>query len=90
MLTLKTAKGYEIPITWIGISDFDGSLRFETTEADIVKLFEVFNDSGHTAVITRVFDEVGRDFEGFTSFKGIEKMGNGNTVIRLNPGQNGG
>ena len=35
MLKLKTAKNYELPITWIGISDFDGSLRFETTETNM-------------------------------------------------------
>ena len=29
MLTLLTAQGTSIPITWIGISELDGSLRFE-------------------------------------------------------------
>ena len=87
MLTLRTAVGYEIPIVWVGISDFDGSLRFETTEKDMVELFSVFNDPEHTKVLTRVFDGDGRDFEGFTGFKGIEHMGNGNTVIRLMPNQ---
>jgi len=86
MLKLKTAKEYEIPVTWIGISDFDGSLRFETTETNMAELFGIFNDSEHTICLTRVFDEVERDFEGYTAFKGIEKMANGNTVIRLNPG----
>ena len=86
MLKLRTAKNYELPITWIGISDFDGSLRFETTETNMAELFMIFNDPEHTICITRIFDEVERDFEGYTSFKGIEKMANGNTVIRLNPG----
>ena len=86
MLKLRTAKNYELPITWIGISDFDGSLRFETTETDMAKLFGIFNAPEHTKKLTRVFDEVERDFEGYTSFKGIENMANGNTVIRLNPG----
>ena len=86
MLKLRTAKGFEIPINWIGISDFDGSLRFETTETDMAKLFTIFNGPEHAIKVTRIFDEVERDFEGYTSFKGIEKMANGNTVIRLNPG----
>ena len=86
MLTLKTAKDYEIPITWIGVSDFDGSLRFETTENDLARLFEIFNDPEQTAVITRVFDEGTRDFDGYTGFKGIERMGNNNTVVRLMKG----
>ena len=83
MLTLRTAKDVIIPITWIGISDFDGSLRFETTEADMPELFRIFNDPKHTASLTRVFDEAEKDFEGFTFFKGIERMGNGCTVVRL-------
>ena len=86
MLELKTAKGTELPINWIGISDFDGSLRFETTEADMAELFRIFNDPELTICLTRVFDEAEKDFEGFTSFKGIERMSNGCTVIRLNPG----
>ena len=86
MMTLKTAKGTELPINWIGISDFDGSLRFETSETNLAELFRIFNDPEHTICLTRVFDEAEKDFEGFTSFKGIERMGNGCTVIRLNPG----
>ena len=86
MLRLKTAKNVEIPINWIGISDFDGSLRFETSETNLAELFRIFNDPQHTNCLTRVFDEAEKDFEGFTSFKGIERMGNGCTVIRLNPG----
>ena len=83
MLELKTAKGTELPINWIGISDFDGSLRFETTEADMPELFRIFNDPQHTNCLTRVFDEAEKDFEGYTFFKGIERMGNGCTVVRL-------
>ncbi len=83
MLELKTAKGTEVPINWIGISDFDGSLRFETSETNLAELFMIFNDPEHTICLTRVFDEAEKDFEGFTSFKGIERMGNGCTVVRL-------
>ena len=86
MLTLKTARNYEIPINWIGISDFDGSLRFETTNTNMGELFSIFNDPDHTKVLTRIFDEVNRDFEGFTFFKGIELMGNGCVVVRLMKG----
>ena len=86
MLKLRTAKNTEIPITWIGISDFDGSLRFETSETNLAELFMIFNDPEHTICLTRVFDEAEKDFEGFTFFKGIERMGNGCTVVRLMKG----
>ena len=86
MLTLITAQGLSFPLKWIGISDFDGSLRFETTEPDLDRLYSVFTDSAHTVTLTRVFDEDRRVFSGFTFFKGIERMASGNVVIRLLPG----
>ena len=85
MLQLKTAQGFTLPINWIGISDFDGSLRFETPETDLAMLFSVFSDPEHTAVLTRIFDEDEKTFSGFTAFKGLERMGTGTTVIRLMP-----
>ena len=86
MLTLITAQGLSFPLEWIGISDFDGSLRFETSEQDLDRLYSVFTDSAHTVTLTRVFDEDRRVFSGFTFFKGIERMASGNVVIRLLPG----
>ena len=86
MIELLTAQNTSLPIEWIGISDFDGSLRFETTETDMPTLFAIFNDPEHTRCLTRVFDEDRRSFEGFTVFKGIERMATGNIVIRLMKG----
>ena len=83
MLILITAQGTEFPITWIGISELDGSLRFETTETNMAILFSIFSDPEHTRTLTRVFDEDRRTFEGYTVFKGIERMGTGNIVVRL-------
>ena len=83
MITLKTKQGTELPIEWIGISDFDGSLRFETTETDMAKLFSIFTDPEQTQALTRIFDETERVYEGFTFFKGMEWLPTGNVVVRL-------
>ena len=95
MLTIETAQGTSFPITWIGISELDGSLRFEvdtsgsaedpdcTLHSALSTLFAVFSDPEHTCTLTRVFDEDRKTFEGFTGFKGIERMGTGNIVVRL-------
>ena len=56
MMTLRTKKDYEIQIVWIGVSDFDGSLRFETTEQNLTELFMIFSDPEHTIKLTRIFD----------------------------------
>ncbi len=85
MLQLKTAQGFTLPINWIGVSDFDGSLRFETSETDLAVLFSVFSDPAHTITLTRIFDEDEKTFSSFTAFKGLERMGIGTTVIRLMP-----
>ena len=83
MLTIETAQGTSLPINWIGISELDGSLRFETSEPNMATLFSIFSDPEHTRTLTRVFDEDRKTFEGFTGFKGIEPMGTGNIVVRL-------
>ena len=85
MLQLRTAQNYTIPLNWIGVSDFDGSLRFETPETDLAKLFSVLSDPSHTSALTRIFDEDEKTFSGFTAFKGLERMGTGTTIIRLMP-----
>ena len=86
MLQLKTAQGFTLPVNWIGVSDFDGSLRFETPETNLAMLFSIFSNPEHTITLTRIFDENELTFNGFTAFKGIERMGTGTTVIRLMPG----
>ena len=94
MLTLLTAQGTSIPITWIGISELDGSLRFEVAvsanedpnsnfHSSLSTLFSIFSDPEHTRTLTRIFDEDRKTFDGFTGFKGIERMGTGNIVVRL-------
>ncbi len=87
MITLRTAKNTVLPIEWIGVSDFDGSLRFETTETDMPRIFTIFNDKEETAVLTRIYDEDEKAYTGFTAFKGIERMASGNTVVRLMRGE---
>lgn len=84
-LYLLTAEAAEIPLLWIGVSDLDGSLRFETTETDIAFLFSLFTAVKHTACLTRVFGTDMKDFYGFTRFKGMERTKSGTTVIRLMP-----
>ena len=86
MQKVITAKNRELPVTWLGYSTIDGSLRFGTTETDMTKLFEIFNTPEETKTITHINDEASRTYEGFTTFKRIEKMGDGTVVIGLMPG----
>lgn len=85
MIILRTAKGDEVQVNWIGISDLDGTLRLETPETDIPKLFGIFTDPEQTKVLTRIFDGYEHNYLDFSSFKGIEKMANGCTVVWLLP-----
>ncbi len=86
MLTLLTANNTEFPISWIGVSDFDGSLRFEVLSDDMNTLYCVFSDPGQTKTLTKIFDGDEKTFEGFTVFKGIEQMQPGCIVVRLMKG----
>ena len=83
---IRTAKGRELPILWIGVADIDGSLHFEVVDNDIEALFNIFRDPEETEVITRIYDGVEKTFTGFTRFKGIDVTGHATTVISLMPG----
>ena len=86
LITLVTANGVSFPISWIGISDFDGSLRFEVLSNDMDVLYRIFTDTEETETLTRVFDGDEKTFEGYSVFKGIEQMQPGCIVVRLMKG----
>ena len=78
---------FKIPVTWIGISEFDNSLRFEVPTGcgyGIKYLFSIFSNSDDPDLqtITRVCCDTERTFSGWTIFKGIEEMDNG-IVVRM-------
>ncbi len=85
MIVLQTANSREYPIEWVGISDFDGCLRFEVPDASgrLAELFAAFTDPEETETLTRVFDEDRRVFTGYTAFKGIDLKPTGSVVIAL-------
>lgn len=84
MIILRLADGTEMEIAWIGVSELDGSLRFEVINGDMLTLVSLFYNPKNTAVLTRVFDEDKKTFEGFTTFKGVDrKYGSGNIVVAL-------
>ena len=89
MMTLETAQGKRFPIDWIGVSDMDQSLRFEIInqdeEYDVQMLCQIFADPMQTRRLTRCDQRIKKSFDGYTKFKGIEQMTNGNIVIRLWP-----
>lgn len=84
MIKLKTATGKEFEIGWIGVSELDGSLRFEVMGANMFELITVFIRPEETATLTRIFDEDEKVFDGFTVFKGVDqKFGDGGIVVAL-------
>ena len=85
MIILRTNSNKEYPIEWVGISDFDGCLRFEVPDAAgrLAELFAAFTDPAETETLTRVFDEDRRVFTGYTAFKGIDLKPTGSVVIAL-------
>ena len=80
MIKIVTAQGTEFSVNWAGISELDGSLRFEVVESDIQTLFQIFSDREHTKELTRVFDEDRRTFEGYTRIIRIAQMPSGIVV----------
>ena len=85
MIQLQTATDKTYPIEWVGISDFDGCLRFEVPDAaaGMAELFAAFTDPAETETLTRVFVEDRRVFTGYTVFKGIDCKPTGSVVVAL-------
>ena len=85
MITLRTATGKTYQIAWIGISELNGSLRFEVVgDVNMFALISTFIQPTETATLTRVWDGNERAFEGFTEFKGVDKkFGDGGIVVAL-------
>jgi len=74
MIKIITAQGTEFGANWVGVSDLDGSLRFELVESDMQTAFGVFSDREHTKELTRVFDDDKRVFEGYTMLIRLAQM----------------
>ena len=85
MIKLITAKNLAFPVNWAGLSELDGSLRFEVSGSDMATLYSVFSDPEQTVSLTRVFDEDRRTFEGYTRLIRLAQMPTG-IVIGLMKG----
>lgn len=83
MITLKTYKGEEFEIEWIGVATLDGALRFGIKNADITKLLATFTKPENCTVLTRSFDGEDKTFEGYTVFRGITIDYDGTTIVAL-------
>ena len=86
-INLKTNTGKTYEIEWIGVSDYDGVLRFELVSAEpfAKDVITVFTDPAETKALTRVCPVLddGRVFEGYTKFKSLDIKSNGNIVVGL-------
>ena len=84
MKHLVTATGAVCPLSWAGISELDGILRFECFGSSLRDVFSIFADPQQTALLTISSAISGRSvFTGYTLI-GIEKTETG-TVVRMSP-----
>ena len=82
MIKIITAQGTEFAVNWAGVSELDGSLRFEVAGVALESLIPVFSDKEQTKTLTRVFDDDKREFVGYTRVIRIAQMATG-VVIGL-------
>ena len=83
MQKLITALGTEIEILWAGVSTIDGTFRFMVADSDFDTVYSIFSKQEHTKMLTHVFDESGKIYEGFTTLFRIEKMPMGGIVVGM-------
>lgn len=80
---LKTNKGKLFDVDWVGVSSFDGALRFSVKSANVNDLFFVFTDSGETVKLVSEVDGIEVEYEGYTKFCSIGVEMSGSTVVAL-------
>lgn len=85
MQKIKTATGKEFTIEWCGRSTIDFVLRFAVTGTDMAEIITTFMDKNETRKITHTIDDMGNkaEFEGFTTFRGVDLKPDGSVVVSL-------
>lgn len=80
---ITTATGKQYNVKWCAIASIDGVLRFCITGESVADLISVFMNPEETSSIHYHFDTIGKEYERFTVFKGIELQLDGDVVISL-------
>ena len=83
MYILKTALNKVYDITGAAIASVDGALRIWFKEGTVSNLVTTFTNPEETELLTKVFDGVETQFEGFVMFRGIEISRTGEIMVTL-------
>lgn len=78
-MTLITNTGKVFNISWIGVSDIDGKLRFSVKNSSFTELFPVFGNPEETEKLSCVWDydpeedqqKIVYEYEGYTTLSGF-------------------
>lgn len=83
MIKLLTANGEEFDVAWMGVASMDGGLRFGVINSTAEKIFSIFTVPENCTVLTRVFDGVEKEYEGYTVFRGMTINYNDEIVVSM-------
>lgn len=83
MQTIKTATDKEFEISWAGVSTIDGFFRFALKDNDMGTAFATFSNPTETVTLTRYFDNIPKEYIGYTTLRGIAMDMQGGIVVSL-------
>ena len=83
MQKVTAANGDEYNISWIGVANLDGALRFGIVGGELANIMGTFTNPNNCAVITRTFDENYFSYEGYTVFRGVRINYNGEIIVTM-------
>ena len=71
MQIIITATGKEFTVSWMGVATIDGILRFSVKDADMGEVFSTFTNQEETETLIHSFDNIQKEYTGYTVFRGI-------------------
>lgn len=83
MQTITTTTGKVFQVGWCGLSTIDYVLRFGVRGESMANVLQVFTDPAETAMLSHTFDEHTNEYDGFTTFIGVDLKPNGEIVVSL-------
>ena len=83
MQTIKTATGKEFEISWAGVATIDEVFRFELKNSDMGTSFTVFSNPVETETLTHYFDNIPKEYIGYTTLRGVAMDMQGGIVVSL-------
>lgn len=83
MQKIITISEKEFDVDWAGVATIDGVLRFAVINGDMPEVFTTFSNPEETEVLVHTFDNIRKEYEGYTVFRGVSLNYQNEIIVAL-------